>query len=55
MLAAAEAAKPLADGAGSAPVYPAEVWLILSTAKSRAEEGEEARGRWETGLCLYSS
>lgn len=38
MLSAAEAAKPPADGAGSAPVYPAEVWLILSTAKSRAEE-----------------
>lgn len=38
MLAAAEAAKPPVHGAASAPVYPAEVWLILSTTKSRAEE-----------------
>jgi len=52
----AEAEKPWADGAGSAPVYPAEVWLILSPAKSGAEERQNRQGgaERETGLCLYS-
>lgn len=56
LFAVAEAEKPLADGARSVPVYPAEVWLILSPAKTRAEERQQRqRGARETGLCLYSS
>lgn len=55
LLVVAEAEKPSADGAGSARVYPDEVWLILSPAKTRAEERENTKGgARETGLCLYS-
>lgn len=56
VFAVAEAGKPMGGGAGSAPVYPAEVWLILSPAKSRAEDTQPRQGgAGETGLCLCSA